>query len=261
VPVLFPVRYWEWEASAGDAGTVVEDMGAIGRRYLRVERPTESPIESRWIRTAGPIPMEWHVRVRGAGRFDLEMQAEPGGTYADSREVASVDWTWVRVPVPGIHLNAEQTARLKVTAGALDLDALLLTRAGWSPPAPGESLRIPATAFFRAGYTLDDFSGVAFRRAYDRNAEIFYSRNLYLEPGTYRVRLEIESDAPEGTPLGEMAMHPGPDGDGTNRAPIVAGRSTAMDHVQPGSKFFRFAFDFARTADVTIRAVTFDRVE
>ena len=258
VPVLFPVRYWDWEQSDGPAGAVVEAPDAIGGRFARASAPAAA--ESRWIRTAGPVPMEWHVRLRGTGSFELEMQAEPGGTFRESRTVSADDWIWERIPVPGLAPAAEQTARLRVAEGTLDLDALLLTRAGWIPPAPGETKTIPAVCFFRAGHTRDDFSGVAFRRDRDPNAVIFYSRHLYLEPGAYRIRAAIETDAAPGTELGALTMRPGPDGAGEQRVPVRSGEEAVLDHVQPDSRFFQFGFDYSRTADLAIRSVRIERL-
>lgn len=260
VPVLFPVRYWDWEQGDWPAGAVGEAADAIGGRFARGIAPMAAGAASRWIRTAGPVPMEWHVRVRGTGAFDLEMQVEPGGTFNESRQVDAKEWTWVRVAVQGLHPAAEQTARLRVTEGALDLDALLLTRAGWIPPAPGETKTIPAVCFFRAGHTLDDFGGVAFRRDRDPNAVIFYSRNLYLEPGVYRVRAEIETAAAPGTELGSLVMRPGPDGAEDHRVPVRSGEPAVIEHVQPDNRFFYFGFDYARNADLAIRSVAFERL-
>lgn len=260
IPVLFPVRYWEWEQSEWPTGEIRDAADAIGGRFARVAGPMANSVSSRWIRTAGPIPMEWHVRVRGTGTLDLEMQVDPGGTSTETRRVDAKDWTWVRVAVPGIHLSARQTARVRVAEGVLDLDAMILTRAGWVPPAPGETKMIPAACFFRAGYSLDDFSGIAFRRDRDPNAVIFYSRHLYLEPGTYRVWAEITTDAAPGTELGALVMRPGPDGAPDHRVSVRSGEKAVIEHVQPDNSFFYFGFDYARNADLVIHAVFFERV-
>lgn len=259
IPVLFPVRYWEWEQSEWPGGQIVEANDAMGGRFVRAASPMEQAVESRWIRTAGPVPMEWHMRVRGTGSFDLEMQTDPGGTFSESRQISSPDWIWVRVAVPAIPLAARQTARVRVTEGSLDLDALLLTRAGWVPPAPGETRTIPAICFFRAGHTLDDFSGVAFDRERDPNAVIFYSRHLYLEPGTYRIWADIETDAAPGTELGSLVMRPGPEGERDHRVSVRSGEMAVIEHIQPDNRFFYFGFDYARNADLVIHSITLER--
>ncbi len=255
LPVLFPVRYWDWEQSEWPAGEVLDAADAIGGRFARVAGPQPAAAESRWIRTAGASPMEWHVRVRGTGAFELEMRTESGATAAASRPVTARDWTWARVAAPAGRLADRQTARLRVTEGTLDLDALVLTRAGWTPPRPGETWSIPAICFFRAGRTLDDFRGVAFDRERDSNAEIFYSRHLYLEPGAYRVELDFETAAAAGTELGALVMRPGPAGAADLRVPVRAGEPAVLGHVQPDNRFFRVGFEYSRNADVVIRGV------
>jgi len=163
--------------------------------------------------------------------------------------------------VPGARLNAEQTAGLQVREGALDLDVILLTHAGWVPPAKGATLKIPAVAFFRAGYTLDDFSGIAFRRDYDPDGLIFYSRHLYLEPGAYRVSMEYETAAAPGTLVGALVMRSGQRNAPEQRMPVRAGAPARMEYVHPDNRFFYFGFDYARSAGLVIRSVSFEHVK
>ena len=198
--------------------------------------------------------------MRGRGTFELQMRAGPGIVYDETISVDADEWTWVRVPVPGEHLNAQQSAGVRAIEGVLDLDEAILTRAGWVPPVPGEALSVPAVCFFRAGYTTDDFGGVRFRVRYDRDADIFYARNLYLEPGTYRVRMDVEADAPAGTKLGEMVARMGRAGSPESRAAVVAGAPAEVEYVQPDNRFFYFGFEYARTADLLVRAVSFERL-
>lgn len=214
---------------------------------------------SRFIRTGGSYPMAWHVRVRGRGAFELH--AETGEKdEKSSHRVDSEEWTWLRISSPAVSDTVEQTASIKVTEGALDLDALILTRADWASPAVGASIRLPAAAFFRSGYTLDDLSGVTFRARRDLNAVIMYARHLYLEAGEYEVRLNFETGAPDGTRLGSILMSSDGADEGAVPSAVLAGQPAILLHRQPDNRFFSFAFDYARTADLTARDVIITRL-
>lgn len=259
VPVFFPVRYWDWERSDIAAAQVSPDESALGGKFVTLSQDTGAIISSQWVRTAGHVPMEWHLRVRGQGAAIWQMKVDDR-IHREPLTVSSDHWTWIRVEVPEQPLNAFQQANIEWTDGAIDLDAILLTRADWRPPDNGETMVIPATCFFRAGYTLDDFSGVMLRMDYDPNDLIFYSRNLYLNPGRYRISMEFDTEAPRGTALGSMTMRAVRAGDEDVNVGVQAGETATMEYLHPDNRFFRFGFRFSRAADMTIRSVTFTRL-
>lgn len=260
ITALFPVRIWEWASSAWPDEAKIKSDDAIGGRFARVEGPMSTFMESRYIRTAGAYPLAWHIRVRGKGAFELlpEVNGLDGAPIAIAVDAAS--WIWMRIPVPIRADTAEQTAKIRVVEGRLDLDELLLTRADWSSPDPGASRVLPAAAFFRAGYLLDDMSGVALRARRDLNATILYGCHLYLEAGVYEARLSFESDASAGTPLGSIIMHSGSRGDEGARIMVTAGEEARLLYEQPDNRFFHLGFDYNRAADVVLRDVTLIRL-
>ncbi len=260
INVLFPVRIWEWASSAWPDEAKITADDAIGGRYARVEGPMSTFMESRYIRTAGAYPLAWHLRVRGRGTFELlpEVNGLDGEPVVGA--VDSADWIWVRVPAPLMANTAEQTAKIRVVEGVMDLDELLLIHAGWSGPLPGETRVLPAASFFRAGYLLDDLSGVVLRARRDSNETIFYGRNLYLEPGVYELRLNFESVAPHGTHLGTMVMSSGTRGDVAQRFEVFAGKEARLIYEQPDNQFFFFGLDFSRAADLVIRDIALTRL-
>jgi len=259
VPVLFPVRYWDWERNEVPAENVKQADDAVSGKYVELNDQLQSVLPGQLVRTAGNAPMEWHMRVRGQGSAELLMNVDDR-SHREPFNVDTVDWKWIQFAVPEQPLNAFLQANVKWISGTLDMDVILLTRAGWRPMEEAESMVIPATCFFHAGHTLDDFSGVKLRKDYDPNDLIFYSRNLYLHPGRYLVSMEFESEAPSGTVLGSMVMRAAREGDEENNIPVKAQEPARLEYIHPDNRFFRFGFRFSREADMTIRSVTFTRM-
>jgi len=260
VPVLFPVRYWDWERNEVPAENILPAEDAISGKYVVLNDVIGSVVSSQLVRTAGEIPMEWHLRARGQGSAELLMNVDDR-SHRETFSINTQEWTWIRFTVPEQPLNSFQQANLNWISGSVDVDVILLTRAGWLPPGEDQkSMLIPAISFFHAGYTLDDFSGVKLRKKYDPNDLIFYSRNLYLNSGTYLVSMEFETEAPAGTLLGNMVMRAPADGAEDVQVPVQAHEPARLEYSHTDHRFFRFGFRFSREADMTIRSVTFTRV-
>jgi hypothetical protein len=260
MPILFPVRTWNWAQSDWPGEWSREgDASTIGRRYVQAG-PMVASTGSRWIRTAGPEPMEWHARVRGTGTVEWLSRTDDGRVEALRHSVNAADWIWLRIPAALHPETVERTVDVQVEDGTVDLDAVLLTREGWRPPLQrGEWVCLPAVCFFRAGYTLPDFSAIRFRKRYDPMGEIFYSRHLYLEPGAYRIILDAETEALEGTLVGHLVFSTGSRDQVEFRAPFHVGREPELRVEISQTVYFRFAFDYARQTDLTLRAVTLIR--
>lgn len=260
ITALFPVRIWEWASSAWPNEATVNSDDAIGGRYVKVAAPMSTFMPSRYIRTAGAFPLAWHLRARGKGAFELVPEVNGVDGEPVTRVLDASDWTWVRVPVPLIAETAEQTAKIRVVEGELDLDELLLINTDWSAPPPGETRALPAATFFRAGYLVDDLSGVVLRARRDLNTTILYGRNLYLEPGLYALRLNFESEAPPGTQLGRMVMRSETRNDEGQHMAVTAGEEARLIYEQPDNRLFFFDFEFDRAADMVVGDITLTRL-
>ncbi len=260
VSVCFPVRTWNWESGEWPEEWILEEETAIGGRYAAGRAPMDVPVAARHIRTAGPRAMEWHLRARGAGLLALDMTNGDGIEKVEMQQVQTNTWTWLKIAAPPGSGLQEHRVQAMVQNGSVDLDAMILTSKGWRSPPIGESLTIPASAFFRAGYTRDDMHSVALRSEYDPGDVIFYSRNLYLEPGGYEVSLVFESDADDGVSLGRIFMNAGRRYANETSADVVTGRPATMIYRHPANVYFKFGFDYTRAADMQISAVIIKRI-
>ena len=198
--------------------------------------------------------------MRGKGTLNLRALVNGQPFYLLAR-IDSTEWTWHRLVVPEIVLNAQQQLVASVSDGQLDLDVAMLTREGWREWAVGQVIHIPAVSFFRAGYTAADRSSVALRTTHDPADQIFYSRHLYLAPGRYRVSMRFQSEAADGAELGRMEMRSmWPDTPDTV-ATVLAGQPAVMEYQHRDNRFFRFGFTYTRHADMTIAGITLERIE
>lgn len=259
VPVLFPVRYWDWERGGHPESAAQPDDTAIGRRFLRLDATGARTATTSNLQATSGWTLEWHVRARGAGAavFQARVQGQVVPTRLD---ISSADWAWYRLPSPPVAGPSLTSLSAAWVEGALDLDAALLTATGWPAWAPGDTLTIPATAFFRAGHTVPTLDGVRLRPQYDPGGEIFYSRNLYLEPGGYDIVLDFETSAPLGTSLGRWRARFHREDLSDVAVPVRAGTPAVVHYLQPDSRFFRLGFDYNRQADMIIRNVRITRV-
>lgn len=261
MPVYFPVRLWNWESNDCVEGLAVEDESAMGGRYLRLSGNMMEPVMARRVRLAGDDAMEWHIRVKGAGSFDVHMQAEGEGPVVYSTNIHAESWQWMPVKAPPSRGLVHHEAGVRVVSGTVDLDGVLLTRSGWRSPPSGSTVSIPAACFFHAGYTSDDLSSVMLRQDHDPARMIFYSRNLYMEPGRYAARLVYASGAEQGTCLGRISMDCG-GGRGAQAvaSDVLAGEEASLEFDHPESTPFRFGFTYARLADMLIERVELVRL-
>jgi hypothetical protein len=257
---LFPVRRWDWSASAWPAEFQRKADDAIGGRYVTVQGPMSSYMDSRYIRTAGPFPFAWHLRVRGAGSFELMVEADGNQVLRDGVDVASRDWLWIQVPAMAVAEPAEQTARIRVTEGVLDLDEMILTHAAWQPLAVGDERFIPATSFFRAGYTTNDFQAVALRADRDRADVILYGHSLYLEAGEYDVEFRYAAAADNPVSLGTLSLSYGGRDAAPAKVEVLAGQAARLRYLHPDNQFFAVRFAYSRKADMLIEGIAFQRV-
>lgn len=259
VPAWFPVRVWNWGDSDLPEGVYVERDDAYGREVAVLDSTIDETVGSRWIRTSGPIPMEWHLRVKGSGTFEIAMVAGTN-TYSATLAVVGDEWQWVKVRVPDVHLLAEQTASVNVLEGEVAFDSIILLGEGWEAPSPGGAVSIPAIAMFHAGYSLPDGSGVRLRQDNDPDAVIVYGRHLYLESGDYRITLDYETDAEPGTLLGHLQMRADAVPGTERSAAVIAGQPGVLLYTHPDSRFFKIGFDYSREADVVIHQLTLEKM-
>jgi hypothetical protein len=125
-------------------------------------------------------------------------------------EVDSNDWAWMtgscHLPAPFVAIRP----RLSWETGAVDISLLLLEGDAPSPPAPGETIRWPASWFFRAGWSVPEEGRVLLEPTVAPNDEIFYGPRLSLPPGNYEATLRFSAETPAGVEIGRLRLDNAP---------------------------------------------------
>lgn len=267
LPVLFPVRTWNWKNSISNGvGVVAVPDAASSDCILHVAAPMSEAITSRWIRVAGPYTWQWRVRVRGEGtaEFIARSAMRPRAATTSLFALQANDWQWYTLPSPHPHDTDELTADFRMTFGDADIDAVLLTcQSDFPPDAPGETFTLPAMAFFRSGYSDPAAGSVTFLPARNPADEILYSANLPLNPGSHRITLRYDTPAPDGILLGSLRLRIGP---AVPNAPsavidVLAGQPAVLEMDVPDNRLFRLSFAYSRAAPLTIHSVEITRCE
>lgn len=255
--LLCVARTTEFESASPGTDVAREDRACSGGAFARWSPGVTARLaRARSYAVAGA---RWEVRARGNGRTEAVWQYEdqPAGAAMDF-EVRGPDWSWIAVHHPPPPGKGSPSLRLICLEGSVDADVALFMGPGWTPPAPGETKRLPPASFFRAGYSRVESGAVVFERDRDPDGRIFYGPNLPLPAGRYRTALSFASPAPAGTRLGIWRAGPA-----TNAATdVVAGRTPAtVEFIQPADLPFVLSFDFLRAADIELTDVALTRVE
>lgn len=217
-----------------------------------------------WIRSPETLiqmsePLWWWICARGDGSLGILSVADGVTNAAAAMDVNAPEWVWRRVPIPTQSGSHRVGAVIRLDRGRADVDGLILKCGDWSGPAPGTSLEIPAVCFFHAGYTAPDFQGIVLRKDYDSNGVVFYGPKLPLEQGKYTLEMEFDTQAPGDTPLGRLNVR-WRDSDDQNAIPVIAGSRAVCVFQQTNAVPFFMAFEYQRTADMTIRQVRLTRL-
>jgi hypothetical protein len=261
-PAAFPARRREAELQReGQGGRTVADESASGGAAWQGAGGEESPawFATRPARVAAADDLAWRVRLRGTGPLRTQMRWGDDWRPEDVRELSAPDWQWLSLPITPPPAAYGQT-QLKVTSGAdgVQVDVVLLTAGPWPGlDGPFHSMRIPAAAFFRAGFTDPDGVSVTLRRDHDPDVELFYGPRLPLPPGRVSVELLFSSDAPDGADLGRLAVRFGNGGIAAT-APVRAGKPARLDVPVESNLPFTAALHYNRAHDMTLHALAID---
>ena len=250
---------WHWEAERENRADADASRDGDGTGYVRLERPGQAVAPRRPGGVARVAGLRWMIRARGAGTVSVETAID-GAASAAPLAVASTNWAWLAAPFEMPAPFARVRPRIAAVSGAVDVDRFHLA-AGPPPPAPGrEPADYPAAALFRAGCTAADGASVVLRAAADPLWVVFYGPKWPMEPGAYELRLEFESDAPPGTPLGRINVRRRME-DPLDWTPVAAGAEARARFALTESLPVSFEFLFLRNADVTLHRVRVRRID
>ncbi|MGA0333783.1 MAG: hypothetical protein ACO3N7_05490 [Kiritimatiellia bacterium] len=247
---FFPTLHWEFEHPESELPVEMEKQ-ASGNHYRRLG--TGDLIETTPFKPWQAPDGRLLLRVRGQGEIELADSRTQGPGQVQA--VDSKEWIWI--PLSWEDLSGERTPRFQVNRGQLDLDCMLYTAGTWVPPAPGETLRLPAALFFHAGYLDPQSLGVHLRVDYEAADRIWYGPMLPLDAGTYEIALSYESAAPAGTLLGRL--HVRKRYGQYDSIDVVAGDSAVIPLDHPENLLLRAEFEYTRNADMELLALEIRR--
>ena len=246
---FFPTLHWEFEHPISDLPRL-EETDASGNYYRRLKEGDliETPNFKPWGAQNG------HLLVRLRGRGDIRLLDENGPEII--HKIDSQEWEWQKFTWKD--LDNPFTPIFQVTRGELDLDCMLYTAGTWTPPAPGETLRIPAALFFHAGYLDTESLGVHFRKTHEAADRILYGPMLPIDEGTYDIQVLYKTEAPAGTLLGRL--HVRKRYGKYESMDVIAGQPAILklDHAQ--NLLLRVEFEYSRNADMEIEAIDVKRL-
>lgn len=256
----FPARRWEAESLMGPGMSAAGGEAPDRPRHAVLQQATDR-IETRSLRTPASPDLAWLLRVRGEGTLAASL-LENGleGAATQIVAVSASQWSWITVPLKMTTPYAAVAGRFKTLQGTVAVDMISLIAGTWTAPAPGESLTIPASCFFHAGYTLPLTGEVVLRAGRDPADVVFYGLRLPLEPGVYSAELIFATAAPGGVGLGQWMAGSGKTAY-KKTVPVRAGQPAVCSWDQVDNRPCSLEFRFAGTADLRIRAVRLTRVK
>ena len=204
--------------------------------------------------------LRYLVAARGEGTLLATYELGPSNTIGTVSVPVHGEWSWVELPVPSFEGVGDVVVTLGVTNGAVDVDGVTLVAGSWAWLEPGQSLTLPANAFFRAGYSDVGKGTVHLRAQRTPAAAVFYVPYLPVRPGRYWMTVDYASPVPEGTALGAWTVAPS-DGQPLATGPVMAGSPVRLEFRYDGHSPLRIELRFTRNGDLTIRSVTIERME
>lgn len=252
----FPANHLEAERQRDRDAGPGKDADASSGAYIHLADDAYLNFNPVW--TPAFPEMRWWVRARGNGVLRADRLISGSSIGAIEQAVDFNEWSWLEIPA-GTWDGAQGTSlKFSVTEGTADIDLVKLSAGEWDSMEPGESLEIPAPAFFHAGNTDLPSDSVVFIPDRDRRDLVFYGPKLPLTPGRYQISIDATvsqtatgragqwiAACPEGTEIGQTTM--------------TAGEPTVLNVNIPDNQPFLLAFFYEGRETVGIHRVTFTR--
>ena len=210
-PIFFPARTWEAESLVSNRMAVAIIEGASGDKAAALM--AGEAVRFPPVRLPADGGLRWLARVRGDGVLRVQIYENDNAGAVNEMEIKNPDWAWVDVPIAMQLPYAALMGEFMVASGRLALDSIILTGGSWKMLLPGESMEMPATAFFHAGYTDPQSGRVVLRHQRDPADVVFYGWRLPAAAGEYEVEVLFQTWASEGVKVGEVVCGNKSEGD------------------------------------------------
>ena len=256
--VLMPSIKHEAEDCSAKHTTTIPDETASYGSYVRLEYP--SSIVRPPKETTAYIPDQcWSLRLRGKGAAKVEQFVNNTSAGSETIEVNSEAWSWKEIPLPKSGNFDDIHITLALVSGQVDLDCVQLLGGKWTSPLPGQSISIPAFAFFHAGCYDPETKSVLFRKNREPEALIFYGPKLPIEKGFYRLEMSYVTKSPAGIELGSINIRHRHDDD-DSWVKVISGQPAVVDFEQKENIPFYMTFLYSRNADMSVSEVRLTRI-
>ncbi len=243
---------WRWSAASLRTSTDASREKNEREAWVRLSTPNASAEVSRPLRVARFPGMRWRLRMRGHGAI---LFAPLSDRPAIRVEADADQWTWIPVAFEAPASFFSVHPRLTWAGGAVDVSVIILEGEAPEVPAPGETVRWPASWFFRAGWSEPDRGWVCLEPAEAPNDEVFYGPRLPLPAGEYEVTLRFASETPNGVEIGRLRLE---EAAGTSMA--VRGSAPArLRFSLAETRLFCIRFLYLGNARIVLEAVELSR--
>lgn len=257
--LMFPSRLWEAEDGDGTNALIVASEDASSGRYLQLTNAG-----SAWLSNPRHVPnvpdLFYTLRTRTpdrAGTYSVELQVDNQITRLSLETQPQWSWQQIQIPVT----TDFQNVQMRVTPGdrTLDIDASLIFAGKWNPNGFEGPQVLPAPLFFHAGHTDLETGEVVLSPDREPADVIFYGPKLPMEAGTYKVTLDYQTDAKDGTLIGTMQSRYNPREN--QSADIIAGKPAEFICIHPTNLRFSLDVKYNRSAVLRIKNVILEKAE
>jgi uncharacterized protein (TIRG00374 family) len=191
----FPSRIWEAERTGTTDAVQRQDSTASAERYIALN---DENAEIRFVvrsRIGNAPGLHYLLRFRGSGKLGASVYID--GELQDSQTIATSgqEWKWRRIYVETQSEFFTPMLNVRSVEGYPEIDMCLLTAGEWISPAAGETLEIPASCLFHAGYTDLEEMQVMFHPDSEPDRKILYGPNLPLDKGIYDITIRAHAAA------------------------------------------------------------------
>lgn len=255
---LFPAWRWRMDRQPRSESCLLV-AGKEGQRPYAVFDEAEDVLHPRTGRAFALPDLRMLLRVRGEGTLSGRLRVDDHKDRTVEMPVHDPDWHWLSVPVQPVYQVVNGFSELRFGEGHVELDRIVL--ASGAPPRlePGESLAWPASWFFHAGYSEPQGNEVFLRPPYDAVGAIFYGPHWPMEPGTYRVSLDLTAEGEPGLAVGTLTAGSTDDPERLTRV-VRIGEPAVLDDLELDNRLLRIQFIYHRTAPVTLQQVRLTRI-